>query len=74
MHHKTPEHALKSQLGKVILDETILEGASVCSSILIEQFQNNNGFNTGQENTCPSSSHMGSSIPAFRDMYLHFIV
>ena len=31
-------------------------------------------FNAKHENTCPFPCHVGSSIPAFREMYLHSIV
>ena len=39
-----------------------------CSSI------NSIQFNVEHENTCSFRCHIGSSIPVFRDMYLHVIM
>ena len=39
-----------------------------CSSI------NSTQFNVEHENACSFSFHLDSSIPTFRDMYLHVIV
>ena len=43
-------------------------GHPYCASI------NSTQFNVEHENTCSFPCHIGSSIPTFRDMYLHVIV
>ena len=52
----------------------IFGGTSARAPILLEQPQNSTGFNTEEENTCPSASHIGSPTLTFRDMYLHLTV
>ena len=52
----------KSFLGELVF------GHPHCSS------SNNTKFNAEHENTCPFPSHIGSSIPTFRDIDLHIIV
>ena len=47
---------------------------SVWATNLPEQFQRGSGFNSEHENTCLFASHIGSSIPTFRDMYTQLIV
>ena len=42
--------------------------------MLLEQFQNSTGFNIKHKHECPFPSHIGSSIPTFRDMYLQLLV
>ena len=81
MHSETPEHALKANLEwlsyfKLNEDEEklFLWCASVWLPMLLEQFQSSARFNSEHKNTYPFLSHIGSSIPKFRDMYLHSIV
>ena len=52
----------KSFLGVLVF------GPPYCSSI------NSTQFNVEHENTCSFPCHKGSSIPTFRDMYLHVTV
>ena len=52
----------KSFLGKLVF------GHPHCSS------SNSTESNAERENTCPFPSHIDSSIPTFRDIYLHVIV
>ena len=40
-------------------------GTSVWELIVLEQFQNSTGSNTGHENTCPFLSPIDNSIPTF---------
>ena len=48
--------------------EVLVFGHPYCSTI------NSTQFNVQRENTCSFPCHIGSSIPTFRDMYLHVIV
>ena len=43
----------------------------VFASILLEQFQHRFGFETVHEKTCSFPSHIGNSVPTFRDIKLH---
>ena len=58
----------KNRPGEESILGVLVFGHSYCSSI------NSTQFNVEHENAHSFPCHIGSSIPSFRDMYLHAIV
>ena len=57
-----------------MIDKNHFGGHKCLDTHTARSVSNSTGFNTEHENTCSFPSHIGSSIPIFRDMYLHLIV
>ena len=58
----------KNGIREKLFLEVLVFGHPYCSSINITH------FDVEHKNTCSFPCHIGSSIPTFRDMYLHVIV